>query len=175
MTLKEGIALIKTDKINSFRAATWADLGCGSGLFTYALAGMLNNKSTIYAIDKNITSFKKNLTFKSFEIIPVELDFEKQDLPFIKFDGILMANSLHFIKNKNDFIKKIKSRLNRGGLFLVVEYDTEAGNHWVPYPITFEGLKELFAATGFPGASKINERPSVFNSANLYSAIAEHT
>jgi hypothetical protein len=56
-----------------------------------------------------------------------------------------------------------------------VEYDMEAANHWVPYPINFSSLKKLFHDVGFSFVEKINERPSVFNRANLYSAIIEHT
>jgi hypothetical protein len=56
-----------------------------------------------------------------------------------------------------------------------VEYDMEIANHWVPYPISFLTLKKLFNDVGFSFVEKISERPSVFNRANLYSAIVEHT
>jgi ubiquinone/menaquinone biosynthesis C-methylase UbiE len=175
MTLQEGITLIKTGKIDSSKEATWADLGCGSGLFTYALASLLKDESTIYAVDKNISSFNKNSSLKNILIKPVELNFEKTDLPFNKLDGILMANSLHYVKNKKDFLEKIKICLNANGCFLIVEYDMEAANHWVPYPINFSSLKKLFHDVGFSFVEKINERPSFFNRANLYSAIVKHT
>ena len=175
MTLQEGIALIKTDKIDSFKAATWADLGCGSGLFTNALASLLADESTIYAADKNLSSFHKDSSLKSILIKPVELNFERTPLPFNNLDGILMANSLHYVKNKKDFFEKIKTCLNANGCFLIVEYDMETANNWVPYPISFLSLKKLFHDVGFSFVEKISERPSVFNRANLYSAIVEHT
>ena len=175
MTLQEGIALIKTDKIGSFKAATWADLGCGSGLFTNALASLLKDESTVYAVDKNLSSFHKNSSLKNILIKTVELNFEKTSLPFNNLDGILMANSLHYVKNKNDFIEKTKTCLNKNGCFLIVEYDMETANHWVPYPISFSSLKKLFHDVGFSFVEKISERPSAFNRGNLYSAIVEHT
>jgi len=175
MTLQEGIALIKTDKIDSFKAATWADLGCGSGLFTNALASLLADESTIYAADKNLSSFHKDSSLKSILIKPVELNFERTPLPFNNLDGILMANSLHYVKNKKDFFEKIKTCLNANGCFLIVEYDMEIANHWVPYPISFLSLKKLFHDVGFSFVEKISERPSAFNRGNLYSAIVEHT
>lgn len=175
MTLQEGIALIKTDKINSFKAAAWADLGCGSGLFTNALASLLADESTIYAADKNLSSFHKDSSLKSILIKPVELNFERTPLPFNNLDGILMANSLHYVKNKKDFFEKIKTCLNVNGCFLIVEYDMEIANHWVPYPISFLSLKKLFHDVGFSFVEKISERPSAFNRGNLYSAIVEHT
>lgn len=36
MTLEEAVTLIKNNNINSGTKSVWADLGCGSGLFTYA-------------------------------------------------------------------------------------------------------------------------------------------
>ncbi|HZW71346.1 MAG TPA: methyltransferase domain-containing protein [Hanamia sp.] len=175
MTLQEGIALIKTDKIDSFKAATWADLGCGSGLFTNALASLLADESTIYAVDKNLSSFHKDSSLKSILIKPVELNFERTPLPFNNLDGILMANSLHYVKNKKDFFEKIKTCLNANGCFLIVEYDMEIANHWVPYPISFLSLKKLFHDVGFSFVEKISERPSAFNRGNLFSAIVKHT
>ncbi|MEO9022965.1 MAG: class I SAM-dependent methyltransferase [Ginsengibacter sp.] len=171
MTLQEAITLIQNEDIISDRKSVWADLGCGSGLFTYALANLLHEKSIVYAIDKNVSSFKKIASFKSITVKPVELDFENQEFSFCNLDGILMANSLHFVKDKMKFLEKIKSYLDNKGCFLIVEYDTEISNHWVPYPISFLSLKELFKDAGYTSVIKINERPSAFNRGNLYSAM----
>jgi ubiquinone/menaquinone biosynthesis C-methylase UbiE len=175
MQLQDAINLIQNKNINTETKSVWADLGCGSGLFTNALASLLADESTIYAVDKNLSSFHKNSSLKSILIKPVELNFERTPLPFNNLDGILMANSLHYVKNKKDFFEKIKTCLNANGCFLIVEYDMEIANHWVPYPISFLSLKKLFHDVGFSFVEKINERPSVFNRANLYSAIIEHT
>jgi len=171
MTLQDAITLIKNKNIVSEKENTWADLGCGSGLFTYALASFLNQGSLIYAVDKNITSFKSLSSSKSLTIKPIELDFEKSILPFSNLDGIIMANSLHFVKDKSIFLEKMKSYLKINGCFLIVEYDTEFPNRWVPYPVSFSNLKELFSNAGFAPVIKLNEKPSLFNRANLYSAI----
>ena len=99
------------------------------------------------------------------------MDFEKTTLPFENLDGILMANSLHYVKDKIMFIEKLKKNLNKNGCFLIVEYDMERSNYWVPYPISFLSLKKLFNDIGFSSVTKINERPSAFNRANLYSVM----
>ena len=171
MTLQEAITLIQNKNIVSDIKSVWADLGCGSGLFTCALASLLYKESIVYAIDKNISSFKNNAPFKSVTIKPIEMDFENDNLPFDNLDGILMANSLHFVKDKKSFLEKMKGYLNNKGCFLIVEYDTEVSNRWVPYPISFLSLKKLFNDAGYISVTKVNERQSAFNRGNLYSAM----
>ena len=100
-------------------------------------------------LTKNLSSFDKNSFLKNISIKPVQLNFENATLPFNHLDGILMANSLHYVKNKTDLLKKIKTCLNANGCFLIVEYDMEAANRWVPYPISFSSLTKLFHDVGF--------------------------
>ncbi len=171
MQLQQAIDLIRNKKNNVETKSVWADLGCGSGLFTHALASLLKDESTIYAVDKNLSSFNKNPSLKNVLIKPVELDFEKTPLPFNNLDGIVMANSLHYVKDKKSFLEKIKMHLNEKGCFIVVEYNMEISNHWVPYPINFLSLKKLFHDVGFSFVEKISERPSAFNRGKLYSAL----
>ncbi len=171
MTIQEATDLIRHDKITSLTKNVWADLGCGSGIFTHALANLLSEDSFIYAVDKSISSFKKMSLSKNLILKPVELNFESSTLPFDKLDGIMMANSLHFVKDKKGFLGKIKNTLNDNGIFLIVEYDIDRSNYWVPYPVSFLSLKQIFRDAGYAGVAKINERPSRFNQGNLYAAI----
>ena len=67
MQLQDAISLIQNKNINSETKSIWADLGCGPGLFTYALASILKEGSTVYAVDKNISSFKKNDSIKTVD------------------------------------------------------------------------------------------------------------
>lgn len=171
MTIPEATDLIRHNHVTSLTKNVWADLGCGSGIFTYALGNLLNEGSLIYAVDKNISAFKKRSFSKSVVIKPIELNFETGTLPFDNLDGILMANSLHFVKDKKSLLKKITKSLNDDGFFLVVEYDTDRSNYWVPYPASFLSLKKIFNDAGYDGVIKINERPSRFRKGNLYAAI----
>lgn len=174
MTIQEATDLIRCDHTTSFTGNTWADLGCGSGIFTYALANLLRDGSTVYAIDKSIASFKKRPSPNNVIIKPLELNFENNTLPFNNLDGILMANSLHFVKDKQSFLENIKTFLNDNGIFLMVEYDMDISNYWVPYPVSFLSLQKLFADIGYAHVIRINEMPSRFNRGNLYAAAISH-
>ena len=56
-------------------------------------------------------------------------------------------------------------------IFLIVEYDTEISNPWVPFPLSFISLENLFKKAEFTSVIKINEKPSVFRRAKIYSAL----
>ena len=175
MTIDEATNLIRHQSISPITKKDWADLGCGSGVFTHALANLLSNESIIYAIDKNIKAFKKTAFPRHVTVETVELNFETSPLSVDNLDGILMANSLHFVKDKKRFLEKIKSALNDNGIFLIVEYDTDVSNYWVPYPMSFLSLQKIFNTAGYYNIIKINEMPSRFRQGNLYAAIISRT
>lgn len=152
----------------------WADLGCGSGTFTLALASMLSKGSLIYAMDTNEQAIQGIPDSYGNAIIKkLKGNFVTDKLVFDDLDGILMANSLHYVKNKPGFIQKTIPHLKKQGRFLLVEYDTESYNNWVPYPQTFSSLQKLFSGFGFSSVRKLNELPSIFNRAMMYAAIIE--
>ena len=100
---------------------------------------------------------------------PAHAGAESRDLPLSALDGILMANSLHFVQDKISFIKKASTWLKPDGCFVIVEYNTDKRNAWVPYPISFESTKELFSSLGY-NVELIGEEKSVYNKAGIYSA-----
>ena len=171
MLLKEAIELIKYKKISKPGRQTWADLGCGSGTFTKALADLLSPGSVIYAVDKNSSALKQiPEEFGNASINKISGDFTKTEIPF-NLDGIIMANSLHFVNDKASFIKNIKNHLKEKGSFLIVEYDIDTANTWVPFPVSFQSLKLLFENMKYSSIIKLSERSSLYQSGHIYSAI----
>lgn len=172
MELKQAIELIYNDCIVQHRVTVWADLGCGTGLFTQALAQLLQPGSAIHAVDSDkgalsqLGSLPGNVTLDK-----IQANFERDDLSFNELDGILMANSIHYIEDKIRFIRKAEKWLRPSGCFLLVEYDTELANPWVPYPLPFNTLKQLFIQLGYKEVKKLQERPSIYNRASIYSAL----
>jgi ubiquinone/menaquinone biosynthesis C-methylase UbiE len=114
----------------------WLDLGCGTGLFTLALARNLPPGSKIIAIDKDEKALRKiPATVNDVVIQTLAADFVYDALDVKEVDGILIANSLHYVKEKETLLKKLISSMKTNGVFLIVEYDRRAGNQWVPYPL----------------------------------------
>jgi ubiquinone/menaquinone biosynthesis C-methylase UbiE len=173
MELNQAIQLIRTPHLNKEASQHWADLGSGAGLFTRALAQLIGNDSIIYAVDRNITELNRIPQPAGVSIQTRQSDFVQDDLGLSWLTGILMANSLHFVKNQPAFIKKMKAAFIKSGSFLIVEYDTDKSNQWVPYPLSFVSLTDLFKKAGYSTIEKINETPSMYNNNNIYAAWIE--
>lgn len=171
MTIEDAFTLIRNAHIPTRLPTTWADLGCGSGLFTRALARLLLSGSTIHGIDRT-PGLQRQTTPNGVHLLPITLDFVKEDLPLQNLDGILMANALHYVKDKTALIKKLQGHLQPTAPFLIVEYDTDRPvTTWVPYPLNFLSLQKLFRTAGYEHIEKIGSRPSVYGRGDIYAAI----
>jgi trans-aconitate methyltransferase len=145
-------------------AGTWADLGAGSGAFTLALADLLPPGSLIYAVDKDASALRElaeSYRKRDPRIETRHADFTRAlDLP--RLDGIVMANSLHFVKDKEPVLARVWALLKPAAPLLIVEYDTNGGNMWVPYPFSFETWRSLAVATHFAEPRLLATHPSRF-------------
>ena len=172
MELTVSVRLIEKGVMRNLKSQEWADLGAGKGVFTKALATLLSKDSTIHAVDTNAASLNSiEISTNGVTIRKIQKNFITEDLGPIQFDGVMMGNSLHFVSEKFSFIKKLKKSLKKSGHLIIVEYDIDRSNTWVPFPLTFARLQKLARDTGFTSVSKIGEAPSVFNRANMYSAV----
>ena len=150
----------------------WTDLGAGGGTFTRALASLLDDSSKIFAIDKNSTALNQIGSVPGGALIStIESDFVSDKLTVPLLHGVLLANSLHYVDNKSEFLKSLKTKLVSDGRMIIVEYDTLKANAWVPYPVNFNTLNDIVRATGFRSVTKIGEEPSKFRTGNLYAAL----
>ncbi len=173
MQLSQAKQLIQNAPIPPIHPMIWADLGCGSGIFTQALAALLPPKSTIYAIDQSQQEIPQPID-KTVKIEFVQANFERDDwyLEGEKLEGVMMANALHYVADKVGFLKRLLRHCSEEVLFIVVEYDHMNANPWVPYPIDFEHLQRLFEQVGFGEVVKLGERRSIYGGGKMYACAA---
>jgi ubiquinone/menaquinone biosynthesis C-methylase UbiE len=151
---------------------TWADLGCGDGTFTVALASVLAPGSTIHAMDRNGSVLRKIPSVHNEVRITTHVgDFIHAMWPFDDLDGILMANSLHYVDQQAAFVRVCRRRMKPRACFLIVEYDSDQANRWVPYPLSRTTLTSVFAEAGCRSVTFLRSRPSAYRRAPLYSAL----
>jgi SAM-dependent methyltransferase len=170
--IKEAIDLIRFPVSNNSKQI-WADLGCGDGLFTRALASLLPKGSSIQAIDIDEKAMRK--IPNEFEGLGIEksvMDFASDAIAFHQLDGIIMANSLHYVKDKESFLIRMIDSLKTGGQFLLVDYDMAKPNAWVPYPLPIETVEMLLLNCGMESFKILNKRKSVFGDRWMYAAMA---
>lgn len=156
------------------KGGIWADLGAGDGAFTAALADLLGPGARITAVDKDAGSLRRlrdemGRRFPATRLETLVADFTRQ-LGLAGLDGIVMANSLHFVRNKAPVLESVRGMLHPGGALVVVEYGADRGNPWVPHPFSFTTWERLAAEGGFERTRRLETIPSRFLN-NLYSAV----
>ncbi len=145
----------------------WADLGAGSGAFTFALRELIGADAVIHAVDKDRSALNElehahdarfNSTLNLF-LHPKDFSLS---LSLPALDGVLMANSLHFFKDREKILRHISKYLKPGGILLLVEYNVDSGNPWVPYPLSFNTFCKLAPSAGFGPPRLLTKAPSRF-------------
>lgn len=152
---------------------TWLELGSGTGAFTLALADLLGRGGTIHSVDADRGALATQAKSVHARFDAVRLDQRTADftraLGFSGMDGVLMANALHFVKSKAPVLSLVRSYLKPGGRFVLVEYDADRGNLWVPHPISYTTWLAVAPGAGFSETRLLGRVPSRFLAA-IYSA-----
>lgn len=155
--------------------SSWADLGSGGGAFTLALAELLGPTGRIVSVDRDpdVLPIQARELRRRFPGVSLDLrvaDFSRP-LELEALDGIVMANSLHFVREKTPVLDLVRGYLREGGRLVLVEYDADRGNPWVPFPLSFETWRTLAAEAGFGGTRRLASVPSRFLGA-IYAAVS---
>ena len=129
-----------TDHLNLLRPAglpqggTWADFGAGEGAFTLALRELTGPDAVIYAVDRDgaaLRRLKRDYIARfgsplrgaqggADNLILLPNDFSRPlDLP--PLDGIVMANSLHYFREKEGILRHVRGFLKPNGVLLLVD------------------------------------------------------
>ncbi|WP_425145021.1 class I SAM-dependent methyltransferase [Deinococcus sp.] len=150
----------------------WADLGAGSGTFSSALSGLLGPQGSVVALDRSRAALAGvRGVLGGAAITTVEADFSLPLHIGKQFDGLLLANSLHFVADQRGVLGGLLPLLSPPGKLLVLEYDVVRASRWVPYPLPFERLRTLAAAVGLPAPQRTAEHPSRYQGGPIYAAL----
>ena len=154
---------------------TWADLGAGTGAFTLALADLIGPHGVIHAIDRDRAALAELRSAYVSAVPQAELRVRSADftrrLELADLDGVVMANALHFVEDKLAVLGFIRGYLKHSGRLLLVEYDSDRGNVWVPHPLSFETWRDIAAEAGFIETRQLATVPSRFLH-RIYSALS---
>src|SRR5215472_7997396 len=103
----------------------WADLGSGWGAFTLALADLLGPGGRIVSVDRDGGALRRQREAMEARFPGTAVEYVRADFtagPTLPpLDGLLMANSLHFVRRKEPFLALARAWLRPGGRLVLVE------------------------------------------------------
>jgi len=175
MDARDAIRLIAT----GVSGRVWADLGAGRGTFTIALATLLGPAGHVYAVERDgaavdaLARLARRRDHDERALIEViRADFATMPLALEDVDGILMANSLHYVRDEAQapLLARLARGLGEGGVLLVVEYDNRPRSRWVPFPIALSRLAEVAQHARLAAPRLIGRRDSAFGG-TMYAAL----
>jgi len=138
----------------------WADLGPGGSIISVD-----RDRRALLTQERALRA-----AFPQVALTPMVADFGRpMELPLL--DGIVMANSLHFSRDKLAVLRLVRGHLRPAGRLVLVEYDTDHGNHWVPWPLSYATWEALAADAGFHQTRRLASVPSRFLG-SIFSALS---
>lgn len=177
MNHEDHVALLRDGVPMPVGSSVWADLGAGGGAFTLALAELLGSSGEVIAVDRDARSLRElerelRKRFPATRLHTQAADFTRP-LGLPPLDGIVLANSLHFVadRDKGPTLELLRAALKPGGRLLLVEYNAERGNRWVPHPLSYRGWAALAGEHEFTETRLLARRPSRFLG-EIFSAVS---
>ena len=165
--IREGVA--------ELAGGAWADLGSGAGAFTLALGDLLEPGGSIVSVDRDAEALSTQARRMAMRFPTVRVRYLRADiteeLAVEPVDGIVMANALHFIPDRGIFLPRLVSRIRAGGRLVLVEYDADRGNPWVPHPLSWDTWHDTARSVGLRDTRLIGRVPSRFLG-SIYSAVS---
>jgi len=146
---------------------SWADLGAGEGAFTLALADLLGPDAHIVAVDKDARALRAIGHGIETRVADFTRALDLRDL-----DGVVMANSLHYVRDRQPVLESVRAMLRPGWRLIIVEYGADRGNAWVPYPFTYAKWETIAARAGFKNTRLLKTIPSRWLG-SMYSAASD--
>ena len=176
MDHRDHVGLIRAG-VDGATDGPWADIGAGSGAFTLALADLLGPSGRITAVDRDAGDLRENArqvraVFPATDLGTLVADFTRP-LALGPLAGLVMANALHFVERRRqvEVVRGLVALLRPGGRFVLVEYDTDHGNPWVPHPMPLATWRTMAVDAGLVDVRATGRVPSRFLGA-IHAAVA---
>ncbi len=118
------------------------DLGCGTGLLTVSLSELVGPNGQVVAVDPDV----QRIEFAKKESARPNIEYlvgDDQSFPGEDYDFIVLANVIHWIKDKRALFENVQKKLAKNGTFAFVTLNGRKGSQIGP-----EGKKafvELFS------------------------------
>jgi SAM-dependent methyltransferase len=135
-----------------------ADIGAGSGYFTLRLAEAVGDGGHVWALDirqEMLDYLAQRLREAQLENVEVRLvEPDDPELPAGGVDIILMVDTIHYIKDRTSYARKLRPALAPGGRLVIIDfrYDPDAVREFAPpleQQVPRETLDAEMAAAGF--------------------------
>jgi ubiquinone/menaquinone biosynthesis C-methylase UbiE len=126
-----------------------ADLGSGSGYFTFRLARAVGPEGKVYAVDidqdmnRALAERAKKEGFANVEVILAKPDDPLLPPPGV--DLIFTSNTYHHIQDRVRYFANLKKYLHGGGRIAIIEFNRNAwlpGGHYTPSEVIKKEMEQ---------------------------------
>lgn len=106
-----------------------ADIGAGSGYFTFRLSRHVGDSGRVYAVDiqpemiRHISRRARDLQITN--VVPVLADPDDPLLPEDLFDRIFICNTWHHIEKQDQYLRLLRKALKPGGQIVMIDFKKE--------------------------------------------------
>jgi len=132
-----------------------ADIGAGSGYFTFRLAEQVGKQGKVYAVDVSpdmILHLNRRIRdLKATNVVSVLADPDDPLLPEGKINRFFFSDSWHHIESQNKYLALMKTLLKSGGEIVMIDFHKKELPFGPPMQmkIAREDLIKQMAANGF--------------------------
>lgn len=139
-----------------------ADIGAGTGYFSFPLARAVGDTGKVYAVDLQKAMLewldkKRAGAPEASRIVTMEGDASRTGLPDRSVDLVLMSNVWHEVDDRTATLDEIKRILRPGGHFAILDWRPDKSpppgppaEHRVPVELVIRTLGTLGWNTGYP-------------------------
>ncbi len=121
-----------------------ADLGSGTGYFTFRLAEAIGSSGKVFAIDIDAemnASIDKQAVAKQMDNVKTILAVEHDPLIPEKVDLIFSVNAYHHLKDRADYFKNAARYLKPGGRVAIIDFREGAFRHFTARSVLLQEFK----------------------------------